>query len=699
MMAEQPTCEELEQRVKELEKEVLQHRQAAENLLKNEQDKYNKLIHDSNDAIIIAQGIELKLANKAAYRMWGYQNDEEAADLKMTDVISPNDLEIMLKRSYARERGEKVPNRYEFRAMRKDGSEFLAELSVSRIIYQGQVARQGVVRDITEQRRVEEALRKSEEKYRLLADNITDAICVINLDKLGFEYASRSVESVFGYTTEEFMNINMYDLLIPDSADHAMEVLAQEIEKNKYGKAESQLLELEVLRKDGLKICIGVSARFLRDNKEHVISILCVARDISELKKAEEALKESEERMRSVVETSPAGIAIYDETGQCFVANDSIAKMVGATKERVLELNYNDIKAWKVYGILDKAKNVIKEGISKRFELIAESTFGQIVRLDCYLVPFASGQLIFMAYDITERMLVEKKLKESEEKYRLLADNVSDVIWTMDMDMNYTYISPSIANLIGFTVEEALALSPEKSMTPASYDAVIKSITEELEMHSKGQKPKDRSKVMETEIYRKDGSTVWAEIEANFIYDSNGQPEGMIGVTRDIAERKKAEEAIKKANEQLEEKVKERTTEIEEKNIAFKVLLDQRGDDRTKLEETMISNVKELLIPNINRLKNSTLSGKQQTVLNILESNLNEIISPFVSSLSSRYLKLTPTEIQVANYIKHGTSSKAIANSMGLSQRTVDTHRYNIRKKFGISGQGTNLRTYLSSLT
>ena len=96
----------------------------------------------------------------------------------------------------------------------------------------------------------------------------------------------------------------------------------------------------------------------------------------------------------------------------------------------------------------------------------------------------------------------------------------------------------------------------------------------------------------------------------------------------------------------------------------IKVLLDQRGDDKKKLEETMMSNVKELVIPNLTRLKNNSLNSKQQTALNILESNLNEIISPFVNNVSSSYMKLTLTEIQVANFIKHGASSKDIANSL-----------------------------------
>ncbi len=126
----------------------------------------------------------------------------------------------------------------------------------------------------------------------------------------------------------------------------------------------------------------------------------------------EEALRESEERMRSVLETSPVGIAIYDETGQCFIANDSLAKMIGATKEQVLQQNYNDIESWKTSGTLDIAKSAIKENRSKRHKIIGKLTFGHIIRLDCYLVPFSSGRLLFMAHDITKRILAEEALQQ-----------------------------------------------------------------------------------------------------------------------------------------------------------------------------------------------------------------------------------------------------------------------------------------------
>jgi len=156
-----------------------------------------------------------------------------------------------------------------------------------------------------------------------------------------------------------------------------------------------------------------------------------------------------------------------------------------------------------------------------------------------------------LEHEVDERLHAEKILRESERLYRLLADNVNDNIWTMDMEMKFTYISPSVTSMRGYSVEEAMAQSIEETITPTSLDIALKAITEELELHNKGQKPQDRSRKVEIELNCKDGSTIWTESEANFLYDADGQPQSIIGVTRDIRERKQAEKALRESEEKL----------------------------------------------------------------------------------------------------------------------------------------------------
>lgn len=161
-----------------------------------------------------------------------------------------------------------------------------------------------------------------------------------------------------------------------------------------------------------------------------------------------------------------------------------------------------------------------------------------------------------------------------------------------------------------------------------------------------------------------------------------------------VAEHKKAEEALRKREAEL----RLNSRHLEEVNTALRVLLRQRDEHKVEIEEKVLSNLKELVLPFIKKLKESGLDVKQMGYVNILESNLNDLISPFSQKLSSQYLKLTHTEIQVANLVREGKTTKEIAKLLNVSDNAIVFHRYHIRKKLGLKNQKINLRSYLSSL-
>jgi len=162
-----------------------------------------------------------------------------------------------------------------------------------------------------------------------------------------------------------------------------------------------------------------------------------------------------------------------------------------------------------------------------------------------------------------------------------------------------------------------------------------------------------------------------------------------------ISDLKKAEKSLKKTRAELELQA----CILEETDTALNVLMQQRIEAKTELEETVLLNANDLIMPFLERLNKSRLDSKQKAYVNIIESNLNEIVAPLVRESSKINLKLTPTEIKVINLVKQGKTTKEIAEFMNLATSTIDFHRNNIRKKLGIKNKKTNLRTYLLSIS
>ncbi len=179
------------------------------------------------------------------------------------------------------------------------------------------------------------------------------------------------------------------------------------------------------------------------------------------------------------------------------------------------------------------------------------------------------------------------------------------------------------------------------------------------------------------------------------IKDEGGSVVGLMIFSVDVTERKLATEALQKRGDETAGY----SQHLEELKRTLRVLLDLRDEDSRMLEENVMSNVRQMILPCIGRLKQTRLTSEQVAYVDVVESSLRSIIAPNSRVLSSDRYNLTPMEIQIVGFVKEGKISKEIAELLGVTKACIDFHRNNIRKKLNLSNKKVNLRTHLSTAT
>jgi len=310
-----------------------------------------------------------------------------------------------------------------------------------------------------------------------------------------------------------------------------------------------------------------------------------------------------------------------------------------------------------------------------------------------------------IARSIEHQKKISETLSESEKKLRSLVETANERVWEIDLkggvftsvspkvnawvwevDLNgvYTYVSSKVKDLLGYDAEEMIG------------NPYYKFLDEEDSKLETGSFEKMRATVgpfrnPNSNMTHKSGRPLIFEVNGAPVIDSEGSHTGWIGFNHDVTEKVQAEQALK----QREKELKIKAEDLQEVNAALNVLLKHREEDKIKLEEKVVANIKQLVEPYLEQLKKTGLKPRQETLLNIIQSNLDEIVSPFINKLSSKHLNLTPAEIKVMNLVKQGRTTKEIAELLGLSWQTIEFQRKKIRKKLGIKNSKSNLRTIL----
>ena len=390
--------------------------------------------------------------------------------------------------------------------------------------------------DITDRKRSLEDLEESESRYRNLFENANDIIYVHDLDG-NYISLNRAAERVIGYPREEALKMNMKQIAAPDHLERSREQL-----KKKIGGAEQTSYEMDCITKDGRRLTLEINSTAIR--KDGVpVGVQGIARDVTERKQAERALQESEAKFRTLAETASDAIITIDERGTISFVNAGTEKIFGHPAETMIGQELTMLIPERLRGThgagLSRYLHSRKRNIPwKAVELTGVHRDGHEVPLELSFAEYdKDGRRFFTSVirDISARKLSDDSLKESEARFRDLFENANDLIYTHDLNGNFTSLNRAGERITGYSRDEALNMQISAVVAPEYLEYAQRMTMRRLD----GELPAS----YELEIIAKDGHRVMLELSARLIY-KNGEPVGVQGIGRDITSRRHAEEQL-----------------------------------------------------------------------------------------------------------------------------------------------------------
>jgi PAS domain S-box-containing protein len=459
--------------------------------------------------------------------------------------------------------------------------------------------------------------------------------------------------------------------------------------------------------------------------------------DLTDLLRAEKKLAQSERKFIEFADMLPEIVFETDLQGRLLFVNRSGLELMGYTAEDLqrgvsafdcvspedrprAEANFREVLRGADLGV-NEYTLVRRDG----------RTFTGLLRSRLLVEGGTPRGLRGFIIDVSERKQIEAALQDSELRLRLAVEAAQIGIYSTDLETDQRQWSPELYAIVGRAPGTILSEQEAWSIVHPEDQARV------LETHRQALNPAgDGRFYSEHRIVRPDGEVRWIVWMGRTFFreTSNGRvPTRRIGACIDVTERKQAEDELMRSHKGLEQRVAERTAEltaanqrlkqqieqrlvIEKKlrareaelknktdelleiNTALKVLLKKRDEDQREAKEKIAAHLKRMVLPYLEKLMRSKLPSRSRAYAGMLASNLKDIASPFAKSLADNLYNLTPTELRVAGLIKLGQSSKEIAAELNLSPKTVEFHRYNIRRKLGLGKKRLNLQSFLKTM-
>ncbi|MBN2728660.1 MAG: PAS domain S-box protein [Bacteroidales bacterium] len=531
----------------------------AEDQKRQSEKKYRKL-YENNPIGLYRSTLsgEILDANTALAEMLEYNNINDLKTLQIqTGYVNPEDRNAFVNHFENNDVYEDISS-----WLTKSGKViWLEERAVAVKDQHGKIKYfDGSVIDITEKRKAEIELKKRENLLNKIIDILPIGLWLA--DKNGKLFRSnKKGREIWG--AEPLVDPSAYGVFKARKMDSDKYLKPEEwaLYKTitKGETTEDEILEIEAFDNQK-RIILNYTAPVYNDDNELQAAII-VNQDITELKNALEQKRKIDERFRIAQDNSPDGFTIFKPVRDIqnriidftwVYQNAAVAKMNGTDPQKVVGQSFLKLfpgikgtQFWNAYiQVAETGKSITFED-SYIGETMKTKTWFRIV-----VVPMKEN-IAIIAHNITELKKNEIRVRESEEKYRLIAENTADTITIINLDLSFAYVSPSIKKLLGYHVNEYLDLSVYDIFPKESIASILKMLNEEMELEKNGMANPDRSRTIVVQEYHKDGRLLWIESTASFIRDKNENAQSILAISRDITNEKEMAERLRESEEKF----------------------------------------------------------------------------------------------------------------------------------------------------
>ena len=517
----------------------------AENELRESEQRFRTLFESSRDAIMTLAPPSWKFTscNQATVEMFGATDEAHFATLgpwELSPKIQPDGRPSAEKAQEMIETAMRTgSNLFEWTHKRVDGTEFPATVLLTRMELGEQTFLQATVRNISRRKEAEQALLESENRYRALFEGSSEGVLVADVETTQFLYANPAICTMTGYTVDELTQRSLPDIHPADQLERVSDNFRSQ------SRGEIRLApNIPFLRKDGNIFYADVNSAVVElDGRRCAVGFIT---DITERHQAEEALRESEERYRTVFEGASEGIVVVDlQTNALRYANPALCTMLGHTTQEMLQMTVAGIHPPDQLDEIMAEFGTHIEGRKRRSEAIpCLRADGSMIFADITTAQaLIDGRPCLMGFftDVTERTRAERALHDSERRYRQLVENLTEGIAALDQEGRITFVNEAFVNIVGDTEEMLLGSDFFGSTVPMQKEQFRQAFLS-------ANAPRG---YYEANFQRRDEQVVNLSIQGSPILDDQDNQVGILVVINDITLRRQAEESLRAAHRRL----------------------------------------------------------------------------------------------------------------------------------------------------